>query len=137
MRGSSHSISYEVSRYRGGKWELDSTFDDRELALEAAHRLRESGRYLGARVIKEWYDENTGLFKNQVIFKDVETQKPRREEVPPRNKRPPEGVKQERPPPPPRRSRLQEPFYLLLIFTGILLLGIAAIIGLRELATLL
>lgn len=146
MQSAFHSVSYEVHRYHGGRWELDSTYDDRELALEVARRLRGSSRYRGVRVIKEWYDEETGRLLSQVISKELDLTKTVR--GPAHAAAPAHASAHEaahhlgesaprHPPLSPVRARPQEPVRLILTFCGIVLLGIAAIIGLRALSTML
>ena len=45
--------AFEIHTFRGGKWKIDSVFDDRDLALFEATRMDESGRHAGVRVIEE------------------------------------------------------------------------------------
>lgn len=144
MQSAFHSVSYEVHRYHGGRWELDSTYDDRELALEVARRLRGSSRYRGVRVIKEWYDEETGRLLSQVISKDLDLTKTVRGPAhAPAPAPAPEAAHHLGEPAPqvpsaaPKPAGGQEPVRLILTFCGIVLLGIAAIIGLRALSTML
>jgi len=60
--------SFELQVYKRGKWEFDSYFDDREIALFEAERLHEYNRYSGIRVLEEQYHENSDTSDCTVIF---------------------------------------------------------------------
>ena len=47
--------AFEIHTYQGGKWKIDSVFDDRDLALFEAHRMDQSGQCSGIRVVEEIY----------------------------------------------------------------------------------
>lgn len=60
--------SYELQVYKGGKWEFDSYFDDRSTAVSEAERLHSSGRYSGIRVLEESYRDDSETSVCSVIF---------------------------------------------------------------------
>lgn len=60
--------SFELQVYKGGKWEFDSYFDDRETALFEAERLHDSDRYHGIRVLEEQFTEDSATSRCSVIF---------------------------------------------------------------------
>jgi hypothetical protein len=61
--------AFEIHTYQGGKWKIDSVFDDRDLAMFEAQRMDESGRYTGIRVIEEIYIEATQETKTRTIYR--------------------------------------------------------------------
>src|SRR5262249_32291102 len=65
----SHMRAYEIHTFAGGKWKIDSVFDDRDLAVFEATRMDESGRHAGVRVIEEEFDEATQKTRIRTIFR--------------------------------------------------------------------
>lgn len=61
--------AFEIHTFQGGKWKIDSVFDDRDLALFEAQRMDESSRYSGVRVIEEIYVESTQQTKTRTIYR--------------------------------------------------------------------
>ena len=61
--------AFEIHTFQGGKWKIDSVFDDRDLALFEAQRMDESGRYSGVRVVEEVYVETTQETRTRTIFR--------------------------------------------------------------------
>lgn len=61
--------AFEIQTFQGGKWQIDSIFDDRDLAMIEAQRMDESGRYLGVRVTEEIFDEATDHTIARTIFR--------------------------------------------------------------------
>jgi hypothetical protein len=61
--------AFEIHTFAGGKWKIDSVFDDRELAVFEAQRIDESNRYAGVRVIEENFDEQTQKSTVKTIFR--------------------------------------------------------------------
>jgi hypothetical protein len=59
---------FEVQVFRDGMWKIDSVFDDHDLAVEAAQRIAESGRF-AARVIEESKDPATGRSVLRAVFR--------------------------------------------------------------------
>jgi hypothetical protein len=60
--------SYEIQVFKGGKWEFDSYFDDRDSAMSDADQLAADVRIQGVRVLKENYDQSTNVATCDVIF---------------------------------------------------------------------
>ncbi len=60
--------SYEIQIFKGGKWEFDSYFDDRDSAMSDADQLAADVRIQGVRVLKENYDQDTNVATCDVIF---------------------------------------------------------------------
>ena len=54
-------VSYEVYTLSGGRWLLDSRYDDeaREVAIDEARQLAKRGRVEATKVVQEDYDEGT------------------------------------------------------------------------------
>lgn len=65
----SNMKAFEIHTYQGGKWKIDSVFDDRDLALFEAQRMDGSGRYSGVRVIEELFVEHTQETKTRTIYR--------------------------------------------------------------------
>lgn len=62
-------ITYEVHRFRDGKWEMQGFMNDRELALQEAKRLAESKWVnAGIRVIEERYDHQQERALTRTIY---------------------------------------------------------------------
>jgi hypothetical protein len=60
--------SYEIQVFKGGKWEFDSYFDDRDSAMSDADQLAADVRIQGVRALKENYDQSTNVATCDVIF---------------------------------------------------------------------
>jgi hypothetical protein len=63
------SALYEVQVLKGQVWRVDSVFDDKELAVEAAKRMGESGRETAVRVIEDQTDPKTGRAVLRAVFR--------------------------------------------------------------------
>lgn len=61
--------AFEIHTYTGGKWKIDSVFDDRDLAIFEASRMEGSGRYSGVRVVEEIFLEQTQETKTRTIYR--------------------------------------------------------------------
>lgn len=61
--------AFEIHTYRGGKWKIDSIFDDRELAIFEAQRMDCSNRFPGLRVVEEIFDEAASKTTTRTIFR--------------------------------------------------------------------
>lgn len=61
--------AYEIQTYQGGVWQVDSVFDDEELAVFEARGLYERGRYVGVRVVLETYDQETDNVTVRTVLK--------------------------------------------------------------------
>lgn len=137
--------AFELQIYKAGKWEIDSYYDDRELALSEAERMDVSGRHGGVRVVEENYDESTNTSSYQVVFTKLKKldqgrndwrakvqSAPRRTQV---------ASAANEPRPKARAKPVQKrttSLYLVVVIALVLLFGgIAAMIGLQEAARLL
>jgi hypothetical protein len=131
--------SFELQVYKGGKWEFDSYFSDREIAMMEAKRMSESPRHKGVRVLMENYNEDTNKANCDVIFSrlkrgsDDEWRSQVKQEA--RVAQRAEGAPER-----PRRSagsrkKSNGGFYALIAMALLIALGgIAAMIGLQEIA---
>ena len=136
--------AYEIHTFIGGRWKIDSVFDDKELALFEATRMDEAGRHAGVRVIEEEYDENTQKTKIRTIYRGskiteansaaLERTKQARQQVAQQKVqfaqekaiKKVEAVRAQ-------QKRKSNPYRLIGLFTVIALIGIAGIIALRFL----
>ena len=60
--------TFEIHVYKSGVWNVDSYFDDREIAVSEAERLNTSGRYAGVRILQEDYDDVSNKSTCRVVF---------------------------------------------------------------------
>lgn len=60
--------TFELQVYKSGTWNVDSYFDDREIALSEAERLNGSGKYAGIRIMQEDYDDRSNKSNCRVVF---------------------------------------------------------------------
>lgn len=61
--------AFEIHTFQGGRWKIDSVFDDRELAVFEAQRMEGSRRYSGVRVVEETFDEGTQQTSTRTIYR--------------------------------------------------------------------
>jgi hypothetical protein len=61
--------AFEIHTYHNGTWKIDSTFDDRDLALSEARRVDDGNRHAGVRVIEENHDESSNRTTTRTIFR--------------------------------------------------------------------
>jgi hypothetical protein len=131
--------AFEIQTYQDGKWKIDSVFDDRDLALFEARRVDEGCRYAGVRVIEEIYDEVSDLTTTRTIFRGGRADRQERARQAAARKSPvavragaeTEPRRQARRPPPARSSSTLIP---VLILTLLVVAGLAALLGLQQLA---
>jgi hypothetical protein len=71
---------YEVHTLKGGNWVIDSTYPDKENAIDTAKQLHGERRFDAIKVIKDTFDPRTGQGKELVVF---DTSKAPREKSPP------------------------------------------------------
>ncbi len=60
--------TFEIQVYKSGTWNVDSYFDDREIAMSEAERLDVSGRHSGVRILREDFDEKSNKSKYRVVY---------------------------------------------------------------------
>jgi hypothetical protein len=63
--------TFEIHVYKSGNWNVDSYFDDRDLAMSEAERLEGSGRYAGVRILQEDYDATSNKSNCRVVFSKI------------------------------------------------------------------
>ncbi|WP_157089265.1 hypothetical protein [Oceanibaculum pacificum] len=71
---------YEVHTLKGGNWMIDSTYPDRDKALDTAKQLYAEKQFEGVKVVKDNYDEAANQSKEIVIY---DTTRPVTERRPP------------------------------------------------------
>jgi len=59
---------YEVHTLKGGSWAVDSTYPERDGAIEVAKSLHGEKQFQAVKVIKDTYDPATGQGKEIVVF---------------------------------------------------------------------
>ena len=145
---SSFMRAYEIHTFAGGKWKIDSVFDDRDLALFEASRMEESGRHAGVRVIEEEFEESTQKTRVRTIYRGsklessnaaalekakemrVQAAQHKAEIAQEKQRKRVEAVRAE-------KARQTNPFRLVSVFAIIALIGLSAVIGLRFLYDIL
>ncbi|MEX2454126.1 MAG: hypothetical protein WD470_05450 [Rhodospirillaceae bacterium] len=60
--------TYELHTLKGGKWKIDSIFDDSETALQEARRAQTANRYTTIRVVEENHDPLSNKSTARTIF---------------------------------------------------------------------
>ena len=90
----STSSLFEVHTLKGGKWVIDSTYSDKDSAIEVAKQLYGEKRFEAIKVVKDTFNAKTGQGKEIVVF---DTSKAPKEKTPP----PPPPGKSEAPAAPP------------------------------------
>ena len=59
---------YEVHTLKSGNWAVDSTYPDRDTAIDVAKSLHGEKQFQADKVIKDTYDPATGNGKEIVVF---------------------------------------------------------------------
>ncbi|WP_193186468.1 hypothetical protein [Nisaea sediminum] len=59
---------YEVHTLKGGSWAVDSTYPDRDGAIEVAKSLHGEKQFQAVKVVKDTYDPASGQGKEIVVF---------------------------------------------------------------------
>ena len=62
------STNYEVHTLKGGRWVVDSTYQNRETALDLARPLHGEKQFEGIKVIRDTYDRETDAARETVIY---------------------------------------------------------------------
>lgn len=68
---------FEVHTLKGGQWQVDSTYQNRDQAIEVARGLFGEKVYQGVKVIQDRYDARTGENRESVIYDSNKQVKPR------------------------------------------------------------
>ena len=134
--------NYEVHTLKGGVWQIDSTYQQREPAIETAKQLYGEKRFEAIKVIKDDFDPATNKGKEIVIY---DTTKPQAEKKAPPPKEEPKTAGPEKKAnvdfkgghqkAAPKSQGSLVKYILLLGF--VLLAGLAALFGISQLATIL
>lgn len=66
---------YEVHTLKRGEWVIDSTYSDKDTAIETAKSLHGEKLFEGIKVIKDTYDPATNSGKEIVVFDTSKTTK--------------------------------------------------------------
>lgn len=61
-------VLFEVHTLKGGAWMIDSTYSDREAAIDVAKSLHGEKRFEGVKVVKDMFDAKTNSGKEIVVF---------------------------------------------------------------------
>ncbi len=144
---------YEVHAYHRGNWQIDSIYDDRDLAIYEAHVLERNGRCTAVRVVKESYDPDRNFATAHVVYKSSRSDSGSGfGSVGKRSSSHPVANHPTPPPtPPPPRPMVMRPvrgetaegeptrWYVMLALKagGLLLVGLVVIIALKKLAELI
>lgn len=134
--------AFEIHTYQGGKWKIDSVFDDRDLAMFEAQRMDGSGRFSAVRVVEEVFSEKTQETKTRTIFRgskidgannaELEKSRNARQNAPqPRKSRPADVSPRKRPPPKRAPKRKSSAMRLIAITLMIVIVAGAALVGLQ------
>ena len=72
---------FEVHTLKGGQWQIDSTYSDKDSAIDTAKQLYGEKAYQAVKVVKDVFDPKTNASKELVIFDTSKTVK--KEAAPP------------------------------------------------------
>ncbi|HET7595535.1 MAG TPA: hypothetical protein VFK15_01250 [Burkholderiales bacterium] len=136
--------AFEIHTYQGGKWKIDSVFDDRDLAVFEAQRMEGSKRYLGVRVVEETFDENTQQTAVRTIYRGIAVESASHAEHAKKQQATARGAKPAvkggaaprrhgKGPAPPKQQKSNG--LLLAIFSVIIVVGLGAIVALRLMSS--
>ncbi len=133
--------AFEIHTFRGGKWKIDSVFDDRDLALFEARRMDSSNRFPGVRVVEEIFDEASSQTTSRTIFRGgsgaEQQMQPQNKQAPSRMPAKQRAAGEERAPKGGKRpgAKKNSTFSgVLLMFLAVGVLGFAAMFGLQYFA---
>lgn len=59
---------FEVHTLKGGQWQIDSTYREREIALDTAKQLYAEKQYQAVKVVKDTFDPRTNASRELVIY---------------------------------------------------------------------
>ena len=121
----SRICTFELHRCRGGRWTIDSIFDDRDLALVEGRNMLRRRYAQGVRVIEERMDEESGETTTRIIFqgrKDEPSQG-----LPSHLQQRIDALRRPAPAPPPKPNSVTSTAMVILAVGGF---GLATIFGL-------
>jgi hypothetical protein len=77
------ATNYEVHTLKGGVWQIDSTYSQRDAAIDTAKQLYGEKRFEAIKVVKDDFDPKTNQGKEIVIY-DTAKPQPERKGPPPK-----------------------------------------------------
>ena len=136
--------AFEIHIYQGGRWNIDSIFDDRGLAMHEAQRMDRSGRYVGIRVVEEVFNEDTEETSSRTIFRGTRVdqantehlerrKETRNEAMADRRRRKTEQVTTRKKKARAAKQKKSNPVRLIVMFALLAALAIGGLIGLQYL----
>lgn len=136
--------TFELQTFHAGKWDVDSYFDDRELAMSEAEKLDVGGRHSGVRVLQEDFGDDSNRSRVRVIFSKMKGSGENGDDdwrvKIQREKQRASGMRggddgEIRTKRRPRQQKSKSNVYLVISIAIIILLaGVAAMVGLQEFA---
>lgn len=135
--------NYEVHTLKGGVWQIDSTYQQREPAIDTAKQLYGEKRFEAIKVIKDDFDPKTNKGKEIVIY---DTAKPQAERKAPPPKEEPKPAAAAAPKAdvdykgggPKKGAKAETAMAKYVILLGVVLLGgLALLFGLSQLSGIL
>jgi len=132
------ATNYEVHTLKSGVWQIDSTYPQREAAMDCAKQLYGEKRFDAIKVIKDDFDPKTNQGKEIVIYDTAKSPSP---DKPPPMKPEPKAAPAKKTevdykpgaptkaPPAPKTSLVKPILWLILILVG----GLGLLYGLAEL----
>jgi hypothetical protein len=136
------ATNYEVHTLKGGVWQIDSTYQQREPAIDTAKTLYGEKRFEAIKVIKDDFDPKTNKGKEMVIY---DSSKPQAERKAPPSKEEAKGAAPDKktdvdlksaPTKAPPKSTGSLVKYIILLGV-VLLAGLGALFGISQLAGIL
>ncbi len=124
-------VSYEVYAYKNGNWNIDSVYDDRDMAMHEARMLLESRYVSGAQVIEEKYDDETGDTFSKIIFKERKGAEKRK--AAPRQKPQAKVAPAKAKPPPKKKEEKEFVRYMVILVLSVGGIALGLIVGLAFL----
>ncbi len=127
--------TFELQVYQGSGWQFDAYFDSRDMVISEAQRMDSAGRYMGVRVLEEFFNEESQVTSYRTIFSRLRKNEtigaPQKAAT--KSSAPRDTARRSRPKSKRKKSGGN---VTLLLFAGIamVVIGIAAIILLREYA---
>lgn len=65
----SKTTAFEIQTLKDGQWQLASSFDTKDQALQEAHRIYDTSRHLdGVKVYQEDYDAGSNRADTKLVF---------------------------------------------------------------------
>ena len=133
--------NYEVHTLKGGVWQIDSTYQQREPAIDTAKTLYGEKRFEAIKVIKDDFDPKTNKGKEIVIYDTTKPQAERKAPAPAETKSATPDKKPDvefKGNGAPKAAKKSSSLVMPIILLGLLLLGgLGALFGLSQLTAFL